>query len=74
MSLLLTEDDLLHLRDSIGQRFESLKFHMHRVAERIVPEKASIFYEASVFLKSKLTVDEWCTHKDTLNLLIEVFV
>lgn len=74
MTLLITKDDLYQLKDTIAHKFEMLKSHMHRVTERIVPEKASILYEASAFLEAKLALEEWHTYKETLKLLSKIFV
>lgn len=71
--LLLTPEDLAHLKDGIVHRFDVLKSYMRRVIERVLPEKASVLSEAATFLRSKKSHDAWQQQRHALKLLAEVF-
>lgn len=74
LTVLLTQEDLSGLKEVIGCHFDVLKSYMRRVLERVVPEKATVLYEASSFVQKAISDESWRGQQSALKLLAEVFV
>ncbi|KAF2895184.1 hypothetical protein ILUMI_10984 [Ignelater luminosus] len=74
MITLLTIEDLTHIHSSIILYLDIFKLQMHRVLERVVPEKSSILLVASNHLNElKSTTNLTLEQKETLQILHDVF-
>lgn len=74
MTTLLTNEDLPHIDDNIILHLDLFKLQMHRVLERVVPEKSSVLLSAATHLNNLiLQADMSPEQKNTVKILLDVF-
>lgn len=74
LTTLLTVEDLTYIHNIIILYLDILKLQMHRVLERVVPEKSSILLVASNHLNElKSSTNLTLERKETLHILYDIF-
>lgn len=66
LTTLLTKDDLIALESTLNLYFDCLKTHMHKVLERMVPEKSTDLSSAACYLD---TLGSTCNGKNDIILV-----
>jgi len=74
LTTLLTPNDLVHIQDNTLFHLDLLKLQMHRVLERLVPEKSTVLLSAATHLNGLILIKDLNNEqKQTIKILLDVF-